>query len=65
LDRTKNYQNSEKAKINCFEYERFAYKVRSSGKQQTDKARRADVLKISFTIAEKLAKSGDKHIMFK
>jgi predicted XRE-type DNA-binding protein len=30
-----------------------AYKVRNSGKQiETDKARRADVLKISFTIAE-------------
>ena len=39
-----------------------AYKVRSSGKQiETDKARRADMLKISFTIAEnKIAKSGDK-----
>jgi hypothetical protein len=37
-----------------------AYKVRNSGKQ-TDKARRADVLKISFTIAEnQIAKSGDK-----
>jgi hypothetical protein len=39
-----------------------AYKVRNSGKQiETDKARRADVLKISFTIAEnQIAKSGDK-----
>ena len=37
-------------------------KVRSSGKQiETEKAGRADVLKISFTIAEnKIAKSGDK-----
>lgn len=39
-----------------------AYKLRSKGKQvSTDKARSADVLKISFTIAEnKVAKSGDK-----
>jgi KaiC/GvpD/RAD55 family RecA-like ATPase len=36
--------------------------VRNSGKQiETDKASRADVLKISFTIAEnQIAKSGDK-----
>ncbi|WP_298220981.1 hypothetical protein [Flavobacterium sp.] len=39
-----------------------AYKLRSSGKQiATEKARRADILKISFTIAEnKVAKQGDK-----
>jgi myosin heavy subunit len=39
-----------------------AYKLKNSGKQiETDKASRADVLKISFTIAEnKVAKSGDK-----
>jgi myosin heavy subunit len=39
-----------------------AYKQRSSGKQiETDKASRADVLQIAFTIAEnKIAKSGDK-----
>ncbi len=39
-----------------------AYKVRSSGKQiETDKASRADILQVSFTIAEnKIAKSGDK-----
>ncbi|SEO00818.1 hypothetical protein SAMN05444671_2739 [Flavobacterium sp. CF108] len=39
-----------------------AYKLRSSGKQiETDKASRADVLKVSFTIAEnQIAKSGDK-----
>src|SRR5690606_34409427 len=38
-----------------------AYKLRSSGKQvETDKARRADILKVSFTIAEnKIAKQGD------
>jgi uncharacterized protein (DUF3084 family) len=39
-----------------------AYKVRSSGTQiETDKANRADILKISFTIAEnKVAKAGNK-----
>jgi hypothetical protein len=39
-----------------------AYKLRSSGKQiETEKARRADILKISFTIAEnKVAKQDDK-----
>jgi cytochrome c556 len=39
-----------------------AFKVRSSGKQiETDKASRADILKVSFTIAEnKIAKSGTK-----
>jgi DNA repair exonuclease SbcCD ATPase subunit len=39
-----------------------AFKQRSSGKQiETDKASRADLLQISFTIAEnKIAKSGDK-----
>jgi DNA repair exonuclease SbcCD ATPase subunit len=39
-----------------------AYKQRSSGKQiATDKASRADLLQVSFTIAEnKIAKSGDK-----
>lgn len=37
-----------------------AYKVRSSGRQiETEKANRADILKVSFTIAEnKIAKSG-------
>lgn len=39
-----------------------AYKVKGSGKQvETEKARRADMLKISFTISENaIAKSGDK-----
>jgi hypothetical protein len=39
-----------------------AYKVKSSGKQiETDKASRADIIKVSFTIAEnKIAKSGTK-----
>ncbi len=39
-----------------------AFKLRSSGKQsETDKASRADVLRVNFTIAEnQIAKSGDK-----
>jgi hypothetical protein len=39
-----------------------AFKVRSSGKEiSTDKASRADMLKISFTIAEnQVAQSGTK-----
>ena len=39
-----------------------AYKLKGSGKQvETEKARRADMLKISFTISENaIAKSGDK-----
>ena len=39
-----------------------AFKLRSSGKQiETDKASRADVLRVNFTIAENaIAKSGDK-----
>jgi hypothetical protein len=39
-----------------------AFKLRSSGKQiETDKASRADVLRVSFTIAEnQIAQSGDK-----
>lgn len=40
-----------------------AYKVRNSGKEvETEKARRADILKIQFTIAEnKVAKQGDRN----
>ncbi|MBC7605387.1 MAG: hypothetical protein H7199_00285 [Burkholderiales bacterium] len=50
------------SKLNVSNLKTAAYKLRSSGKQiETEKARRADVLKISFTIAEnKVAKSGDK-----
>lgn len=50
------------SKLNVLNLKTAAYKLRSSGKQiETEKARRADVLKISFTIAEnKVAKSGDK-----
>jgi hypothetical protein len=53
----------EKAsKLSILNLKTIAFKQRSSGKQiETDKARRADVLKISFTIAENaVAKSGDK-----
>jgi cell division protein FtsB len=50
------------SKLSVLNLKTAAYKLRSSGKEvATDKASRADVLKISFTIAEnKVAKSGDK-----
>ena len=50
------------AKLSILNTKTSAYKLRSSGKQiETDKASRADILKISFTIAEnQIAKSGDK-----
>ena len=50
------------SKLNVLNLKTAAYKLRNSGKEiATDKASRADVLKISFTIAEnKIAKSGDK-----
>lgn len=50
------------AKLTILNTKTSAYKLRSSGKQiETDKASRADILKISFTIAEnQIAKSGDK-----
>jgi hypothetical protein len=50
------------SKLTVLNMQTSAYKIRSSGKQiPTDKAGRADVLKISFTIAEnQIAKSGDK-----
>jgi hypothetical protein len=53
----------EKAsKLLVFNPKMAAYKVRSSGTQiETDKANRADILKISFSIAEnKIAKAGTK-----
>ncbi len=53
----------EKAsKLQVMNLKTAAYKMRSSGKQiETEKARRADVLKISFTIAaNEVAKSGPK-----
>ncbi len=50
------------SKLSVLNLKTAAYKVRSSGKQiETEKAGRADVLRISFTIAEnQIAKSGDK-----
>lgn len=50
------------SKLSVLNLKTAAYKLRNSGKQiATDKASRADILKISFTIAEnKVAKSGDK-----
>jgi hypothetical protein len=50
------------SKLSILNTKTAAYKLKGSGKQvETDKASRADVLKISFTIAEnQIAKSGDK-----
>jgi hypothetical protein len=50
------------SKLSVLNLKTAAYKVRSSGKQiATDKASRADVLKINFTIAENsIAKQGDR-----
>jgi len=75
LEESKNYtktlvgQNEELAKtvekgskLSILNLKTAAYKLRSSGKQiATEKANRADILKVSFTIAENgIAKSGDK-----
>lgn len=75
LEESKNYtktlatQNEELAKtvdraskLSVLNLKASAYKLKGSGKQvETDKASRADILKISFTIAENaVAKSGDK-----
>jgi myosin heavy subunit len=75
LDDSKKYnqvlvgQNEELAKtvekgskLSITNLKTAAYKVKSSGKEiSTDKASRADMLKISFAIAENaIAKSGDK-----
>ena len=51
------------SKLSVLNMKTAAFKVRSSGKQiETERAGRADILKISFTIAEnKIAKSGDKN----
>ncbi|MBF2708460.1 hypothetical protein [Flavobacterium soyangense] len=50
------------SKLSVLNMKTSAYKIKSSGKQiETDKAGRANVLRISFTIAEnQIAKSGDK-----
>jgi len=75
LSESKNYnqvlvgQNEELSKtvekgskLSVLNLKTAAFKLKSSGKQiETDKAKRADILKISFTIAENsIAKSGDK-----
>ena len=75
LEESKNYnqvlvgQNEELAKkvekgskLSVLNLQTAAYKKRSSGKEiETEKARRADLPKVSFTIAENnIAKSGDK-----
>lgn len=50
------------AKLTVLNIQSSAYKVRSSGKEiETEKARRTNMLKISFTIAgNQIAQSGDK-----
>ncbi|HEX9978940.1 MAG TPA: hypothetical protein VGB50_00075 [Flavobacterium sp.] len=50
------------SKLSVLNLKTAAYKLKSSGKQiATDKASRADMLKVEFTIAEnQIAKSGDK-----
>jgi len=50
------------SKISVLNLKTAAFKMRNSGKQiATDKASRADVLKVSFTVAEnQIAKAGDK-----
>ncbi len=50
------------SKISVLNLQTAAYKMRNSGKQiATEKASRADVLKVSFTVAEnQIAKAGDK-----
>jgi len=50
------------SKLSVLNLKTAAFKLKSSGKQiETEKARKADILKISFTIAENsIAKSGDK-----
>lgn len=75
LEESKNYnkvlvgQNEELSKtvekgskLSVLNLQTAAYKQKSSGKEiETDKASRADLLKVSFTIAENnIAKSGDK-----
>jgi len=76
LEEAKNYnktlvgQNEElsktvekAAKLSVLNLKTLAYKKRSSGKEiETDKASRANMLRVSFTIAENsVAKSGDKN----
>lgn len=53
----------EASKLSILNLKTGAYKVRNSGKEvETERARRADVLKVQFTVAEnKVAKKGDKN----
>lgn len=53
----------EASKLSIQNLKTSAYKVKNSGREvETDKARRADILKIQFTIAEnKIAKQGDRN----
>lgn len=53
----------EASKLSILNLKTGAYKVRNSGKEvETERARRADILKVQFTIAEnKIAKKGDKN----
>ncbi len=52
----------EASKLSILNLKTGAYKVKNSGKEvSTDKAKKADILKVEFTIAEnKVAKTGDK-----
>jgi Tfp pilus assembly protein PilO len=51
------------SKLTISDLKTGAYKVKNSGKEvATERARRADILKVEFTIAEnKIAKTGDKN----
>lgn len=59
-DLTKTVEKAAKLKVTNLKT--VAYKVRSSGKEiATEKARKADMLKVNFTITEnEVAKAGDK-----
>lgn len=52
----------EASKLSILNLRTGAYRVKNSGKEvSTDKAKKADILKVEFTIAEnKVAKTGDK-----
>jgi hypothetical protein len=54
--------------LTCFNVKAIAVKVKSGGKKesQTDKAKRADKIKVSFTLGEnKIAKPGEKTIFIR
>src|SRR5690554_1276828 len=52
----------EASKLSILNLKTGAYRIKNSGKEvETEKAKRADVLKVQFTVAEnKVAKTGDK-----